>query len=326
MSVQLPTTGSFSLTDLTFPAGVMTGVGDINQARASFTLNRLPAGVTITVSNIVLRGDGITNTLSLPNVTLSSTSQTFTDFVALDVPLSTWQSSNSRLSFDIQINGGSLDLGTALTYRCAYRRVDQNGTQLSITTRAGNIPLRIAVVLPNTGTLSLTGLTFFSTGNTDKYANSKLAFQISSLPPGVTVTVSNMALSGDGIASTLSFPNLTLSSTSLTFTDSQPLDNITLDEDELPIAFSFSGTRSMLSFDIQINGGSLNPATTLIYYVQYLTAGLVPSSISPQGLVIISTAEASQNTFGLPADVVALITSRFGSVANFLRLKNQGYV
>ena len=32
------------------------------------------------------------------------------------------------------------------------------------------------------------------------------------------------------------------------------------------------------------------------------------------------------NTFGLPADVVALITSRFGTVANFLRLRNQGQV
>ncbi len=34
----------------------------------------------------------------------------------------------------------------------------------------------------------------------------------------------------------------------------------------------------------------------------------------------------SQPTFGLPADVVALITSRFGTVANFLRLRNQGQV
>ncbi len=34
----------------------------------------------------------------------------------------------------------------------------------------------------------------------------------------------------------------------------------------------------------------------------------------------------AQNTFGLPADVVALITGRFGSVANFLRLRNQGQV
>jgi hypothetical protein len=33
-----------------------------------------------------------------------------------------------------------------------------------------------------------------------------------------------------------------------------------------------------------------------------------------------------ENTFGLPADVVALITSRFGTVANFLRLRNQGQI
>jgi hypothetical protein len=35
---------------------------------------------------------------------------------------------------------------------------------------------------------------------------------------------------------------------------------------------------------------------------------------------------SSSNTFGLPADVVALIESRFGTVANFLRLRNQGQV
>jgi hypothetical protein len=34
----------------------------------------------------------------------------------------------------------------------------------------------------------------------------------------------------------------------------------------------------------------------------------------------------SQNTFGLPAESVALITSRFGTVANYLRLRNQGQV
>ena len=35
---------------------------------------------------------------------------------------------------------------------------------------------------------------------------------------------------------------------------------------------------------------------------------------------------SSQNTFGLPTDVVALITSRFGTVANYLRLRNQGQI
>lgn len=36
--------------------------------------------------------------------------------------------------------------------------------------------------------------------------------------------------------------------------------------------------------------------------------------------------EEEENTFGLPADVVALIVSRHGSVANFLRLRNQGQI
>jgi hypothetical protein len=45
------------------------------------------------------------------------------------------------------------------------------------------------------------------------------------------------------------------------------------------------------------------------------------------GLIDLSVTEIpDQNTFGLPAESVALITSRFGSVANFLRLRNQGQV
>ena len=34
----------------------------------------------------------------------------------------------------------------------------------------------------------------------------------------------------------------------------------------------------------------------------------------------------SSNTFGLPAEVVALIESKFGTVANYLRLRNQGQI
>lgn len=44
------------------------------------------------------------------------------------------------------------------------------------------------------------------------------------------------------------------------------------------------------------------------------------------GLLITEYIPSTQPTFGLPADVVALITSRFGTVANFLRLRNQGQV
>lgn len=48
-------------------------------------------------------------------------------------------------------------------------------------------------------------------------------------------------------------------------------------------------------------------------------AGPVPTVVEGGGT-------PAQPTFGLPADVVALITSRHGSVANFLRLRNQGQV
>jgi hypothetical protein len=46
----------------------------------------------------------------------------------------------------------------------------------------------------------------------------------------------------------------------------------------------------------------------------------------PAPTVTEGTPTPSQPTFGLAADVVALITSRFGTVANFLRLRNQGQI
>jgi hypothetical protein len=47
--------------------------------------------------------------------------------------------------------------------------------------------------------------------------------------------------------------------------------------------------------------------------------------IETDGTLTIA-AVSSEPTFGLPADVVALITSRFGSVTNFLRLRNLGQI
>ncbi len=51
-----------------------------------------------------------------------------------------------------------------------------------------------------------------------------------------------------------------------------------------------------------------------------------PFGSGPAPTVTGIPAAPAQNTFGLPADVVALITSRHGSVANFLRLRNQGQI
>jgi hypothetical protein len=53
---------------------------------------------------------------------------------------------------------------------------------------------------------------------------------------------------------------------------------------------------------------------------------LAGSGLAPAPTVTGVPVAPAQPTFGLAADVVALITSRFGSVANFLRLRNQGQV
>jgi len=56
---------------------------------------------------------------------------------------------------------------------------------------------------------------------------------------------------------------------------------------------------------------------------------VVDGDNGPQILVTLEGAgepEEGSNTFGLPAESVALIEANYGSVANFLRLRNQGQV
>jgi hypothetical protein len=57
---------------------------------------------------------------------------------------------------------------------------------------------------------------------------------------------------------------------------------------------------------------------TGVYSPTFLGGGLSPT--------ITGTVASSEPTFGLPAESVALIISRFGTVANFLRLRNLGQI
>ena len=81
--------------------------------------------------------------------------------------------------------------------------------------------------------------------------------------------------------------------------------------------------------------GSMNTHATATYpagQVPVCPVGLVYNSLGTpwgsgsQATITGVLAVVPEPTFGLPADVVALITSRFGTVANFLRLRNQGQV
>jgi hypothetical protein len=176
----------------------------------------------------------------------------------------------------------------------------------------------MSIQFPNTGSFSFSNLTFpsFVSSGFD-YILTQARFRILNLPAGVTVTISNIVLRGDGITNTLSLPNVTLSSTSFApgLDDFQTLDTIAN-------PLNFGNTRA--SFNIQISGGSLALGSTLIYQARYGDEGPNNTILFNGNISLIAV--APQPTFGLPADVVALITSRFGSVANFLRLKNQGYV
>lgn len=79
------------------------------------------------------------------------------------------------------------------------------------------------------------------------------------------------------------------------------------------------------------------PGTSIYYGKTYIPGPTAPACPAGVPLTLgaagsgdiptIAEAQVStEPTFGLPADVIALITSRFGTVANFLRLRNQGQV
>jgi hypothetical protein len=73
-------------------------------------------------------------------------------------------------------------------------------------------------------------------------------------------------------------------------------------------------------------GVGINAASLSDVAYPWLATDWYNEGIDPTNLVITEVPVSSQNTFGLPAETVALITSRFGTVANFLRLRNQGQV
>jgi uncharacterized protein YcnI len=67
---------------------------------------------------------------------------------------------------------------------------------------------------------------------------------------------------------------------------------------------------------VSVLSGESEPLDTL---VTQLTSDTAVLTVTP-------APTSTSNTFGLPAESVALIEANFGSVANFLRLRNQGQV
>jgi len=87
---------------------------------------------------------------------------------------------------------------------------------------------------------------------------------------------------------------------------------------------------STFSASIEEGGQNVNCPSSAFWFTGFSSLGDTAVGLEPlptvTGLLVLPEPEPSSNTFGLPAETVALLTKNFGSVANFLRLRNQGQV
>ncbi len=146
-TVEIPNSGSSSLTNLTVVTATFTPPAGqpYTQARLIFSASSLPSGVSITFSGISLLGDGISSSLSYSDVTVNSTGPFFSGFQNLNSNVTTLTTDDSRISFNVQINGGSLNNGSSIAYNLQY--ADATGfTQVA--TSAGNVSI-VAVPEPS---------------------------------------------------------------------------------------------------------------------------------------------------------------------------------
>ena len=192
----------------------------------------------------------------------------------------------------------------------------------------------MSIQFPNTGSFSFTGLTFATTIATPPIQNpnflwARVSFGITGVENTTTpkVLITNITLSGQGITNSLSINNNEEEDDPIIFTrpSRDPIsgDRFVATSQaylDTPIP-TWNSSNNRVSFDMEAL--VTLPSTAQIYYLlQYGSLNQINGVFGNVDLI----AAGRQNTFGLPADVVALITSRFGSVANFLRLRNQGYV
>jgi hypothetical protein len=102
--------------------------------------------------------------------------------------------------------------------------------------------------------------------------------------------------------------------------------NVIVYRDAGSLSWAFSGTNSSLYYpytDISV-GGNIDaafPWLQLDFPKYFDINGYYTGTV-----VEVPVLEPASPTFGLGGDVVALLVDRFGTVANFLRLRNQGQV
>jgi len=154
-TVTFANSGSTSLSDLTFNSHSASNILPFSRARVSLRFTNLPTGGSINVSNITLTGQGITapGGLTFPLLSISNINTWTSVEQTLDEIISSWSSSNNKVSFDIGISG-SLPIGSQAFYRLVYFTEDEPFNTLSA---EGNLNL-VAVPEPSTYLMTAAGL------------------------------------------------------------------------------------------------------------------------------------------------------------------------
>jgi hypothetical protein len=154
-TVTFANSGLTSLSDLTFNSHSASNILPFSRARVSLRFTNLPTGGSINVSNITLTGQGITapGGLIFPLLSMSNINTWTSVEQNLDEMISSWSSSNNKVSFDIGISG-SLPIGSQAFYRLVYFTEDEPFNTLSAD---GNLNL-VAVPEPSTYLMTAAGL------------------------------------------------------------------------------------------------------------------------------------------------------------------------
>jgi hypothetical protein len=157
--------------------------------------------------------------------------------------------------------------------------------------------------IPLSGSVNLTNLTFQTATATPatNYNRARLLFGISSLPDGVTVTISGIRLFGQGITDTNGLA-ITTTTVNAAIDPLDPVYTFT------PLAFlnttvgSYNSTNNRVNFTVTINGGSLNYLTDLQYGLQYYQSSLnTTTTFGTASLVAVPEPSAYVAAAGLVA-------------------------
>lgn len=106
-------------------AGSATIGGTFVNARVQFVFTGLTLPTSFQISNILLKGDGITGSLSFSNINITANGTTTAGPVNLTTPISSFNFTNSLVDFDLP-GGSVINDGAEFLVRLQYRDIDSD--------------------------------------------------------------------------------------------------------------------------------------------------------------------------------------------------------